>query len=173
MLRLSLVRHAEAAPTAAGNLDRHRVLTEHGRAAAAALGRFLAREGQVPDQVLCSDAVRAVDSAHLLLSGAGSADSVLVLEELYDADPDQVLHLIRASGAADTGHLMIVGHNPTIGALAMMLAMQGGLAITESLSHFSPASCAQFAVQALEWESFSPSHATLRRFLGNADYRVD
>ena len=71
MLRLSLVRHAEAASTAAGSLDRHRVLTEAGRADAAALGRFLADEGQVPDQVLCSDAVRTVDTAHILLDAAG------------------------------------------------------------------------------------------------------
>jgi len=170
MLRLSLVRHAEAASTAAGSLDRHRALTEEGRADAAALGRFLAREGKVPDLVLCSDAVRTVDTAHLLLDAAGNGGSVVVLEKLYHADPNMVLQLIRENGGDAAPHLMIVGHNPTIGALSMLLARQSGQTPAPALSHFAPASCAQFAVQALDWESFAPSHATFRCLLSTADY---
>lgn len=172
MLRLSLVRHAEAAATAAGSLDRHRTLTEAGRADATALGRKLAQDGQVPDLVLCSDAVRAVDTAHLVLDGAGEHRPVVVLDELYGADPDKVLLLIRENSADDGPHVMVVGHNPTIGALAALLAAQGGQA-GRDVSPFTPGCCAQFAVQALDWESFAPSHATLRRVLRAADYRSE
>ena len=170
MLRLSLVRHAEAASTAAGSLDRHRVLTEAGRADAAALGRFLADEGQVPDQVLCSDAVRTVDTANILLDAAGEARPVVVLDDLYNADPGDVLMLIRENGAAETRHLMVIAHNPAIGALSAMLADRGGQAGAGGVHQFAPGTCAQFAVQALDWDSFDPSHATLRRVLAADDY---
>ncbi|MCA8929206.1 MAG: histidine phosphatase family protein [Alphaproteobacteria bacterium] len=171
MMRLSLVRHAEAAATAAGSSDRHRVLTETGRLDAAALGKFLAREEQVPDQILCSDAVRTVDTAHRILNGAGESRPVVVLDALYHADPDAVLALIRENGAETTRHLMVVGHNPTIGALAAWLAQQSGQTRDIGQHQFAPATCAQFAVQALEWESFDPSHATFRRQIVASDYR--
>ncbi len=170
MLRLSLVRHAEAASTAAGSLDRHRLLTEAGRADAAALGRFLAGEGQVPDQILCSDAVRTVDTAHLLLSGAGVARPVVVLDDLYRADPAEILMLIRENGTEKALHLMVIAHNPAIGALADMLAGRGGQGDARGVRQFAPGTCAHFAVQALDWESFDPSHATLRRVLAPEDY---
>lgn len=166
MLQLSLVRHAEAAASAAGNLDRHRTLTESGREAAQAFGRFLQRENLVPDQILSSDATRAVDTAHLLLNAAGVSRPVVIIEKLYTADPEEVMMMIHGYGEASSKHLMVVGHNPTMGALASDLA---GEASTE-LRHFAPASCARFAVSALEWESLHPSHATLRRVTGAADY---
>ena len=172
MLRLSLMRHAEAAGTAAGSQDRHRALTEDGRATAHALGKFLARERQVPDLVLCSDAVRAVDTAHLVLGGAEASHPVVILEELYHADPGMVLMLIREHAAEDAQHVLVVGHNPTVGALAALLAGQGGQTAPETRA-FSPGSCAQFAVQAIDWESFDPAHASLRRMLDPEDYRTD
>ena len=174
MRRLSLLRHAEAAHTAAGSLDRHRTLTEDGRADARALGAFLAREKLLPDLILCSDAVRAVDTGHLMLHAAGETCPVVVLDKLYSADPQEVMDLLCENGDQDASHVMIIGHNPSIGALAQDLA--GGetatAAAAPSLRHFEPATCALFAVSALEWESFHPSHAELRRVFKPADYAV-
>ena len=146
-------------------------MTEDGRTAARALGAFLEREQQLPQLVLCSDAVRAVDTAHLIASHAG-AHSVMILDDLYDADPDQVIALLQQHGPEGDRHLMIVAHNPTIGALAQQLAARSNRtpAIARSLSHFEPATCAQFAVQSHEWESFDASHAELRRVLTPAMY---
>jgi phosphohistidine phosphatase len=172
MRRLSLLRHAEAAHTAAGSLDRHRTLTEDGRAVARALGAFLGRENLLPDLILSSDAVRTIDTAHLILNGNGAACPVIVLGPLYAADPRQIVEELRVNGVEAASHIMIIGHNPSIGVLAQDLA--GGETSTasaaEALRHFEPATCAVFAVSALEWESFQPSHAELRRVLKPADY---
>ena len=175
MRRISLVRHAEAAHTAAGSLDRHRTLTEDGRAIARALGEFLDRENLLPDLILSSDAVRATDTAHLLQSGAEPFCPIVVLERLYAADPHEILRLLCEHADEPSQHVMIVGHNPSIGALAQELA--GGETAPSpasgSLRHFEPATCAMFAVSSQEWESFHPSHAELRRVLKPHDYRSD
>jgi phosphohistidine phosphatase len=172
MRRLSLLRHAEAAHTAAGSLDRHRTLTEDGRSVARALGVHLGRENALPDLILCSDAVRTIDTAHLILNGAGLARPVVVLEQLYSADPREILEELRGNGDENASHVMIIGHNPSIGVLAQDLA--GGetstVAAAASLRHFEPATCALFAVSSLEWESFHPSLAELRRVLKPDDY---
>lgn len=171
--RLSLVRHAEAANSAAGSLDRHRVLTDMGRDDARALGAFLAREGQAPAQVLCSDAVRALDTARLILEGADVDCSVVVLDELYAADPDRILMLIQENGNEEADKILVVGHNPSIGALAQTLADSSGQGTTfgGALGHFEPGSCATFAIRSLDWEGLHASHAEVRRVSGPADYR--
>jgi phosphohistidine phosphatase len=172
MRRLSLLRHAEAAHTAAGSLDRHRTLTEPGRLTARALGVFLDRENLLPDLILSSDALRATDTAHLLQSGGEPFCPVSVLEGLYNADPNQILGLLREHADDAASHVMVVGHNPSIGVLAQELA--GGESASGSaagaLRHFEPATCAVFAVSALEWQSFLPSHAELRRVMKPAEY---
>ena len=71
-----------------------------------------------PDCVISSDADRAAATATALIRSLSFPQSRLRLEpELYMASPQQVLDLITVQG--DTCHsLMIVGHNPTLTALA-------------------------------------------------------
>ena len=58
MKRLILTRHAKSSWDDPLMSDHDRPLNERGKAAAADLGQWLASRGYVPDQVLCSDALR-------------------------------------------------------------------------------------------------------------------
>ncbi|WP_085880071.1 SixA phosphatase family protein [Roseisalinus antarcticus] len=103
--------------------DHARVLNRRGRVAAATIGRWLARNGHVPDLVLCSDAARTVETWERVsaeLPGAASeTPEVSRIAALYHAGPDVMLAALRRAGTA--GSVAMVGHNPGIAAFAMGL----------------------------------------------------
>jgi phosphohistidine phosphatase len=113
--RLVLVRHGQA-----GNapLDRDRPLTGHGEEQAAAIGAWLADHSLVPDRVLVSPARRAVQTWGATAAGRPAATAEPIVDaRIYDNTLDAVLAAIQ-----ETPHevrvLAVVGHNPSIGALA-------------------------------------------------------
>ena len=119
--RLVLVRHAEAGSAV---VDADRQLTKRGRREAAAVGRWLAGTGTVPDRVIVSPARRARqtwDRAAEALDGTPPPD---VDERVYENAVDTVLAAVRET-AEDVGTLVVVGHNPSLGSLARVLDPDG------------------------------------------------
>lgn len=113
--RLFLMRHAQAADTAAGRGDVARVLTHHGRSQARAVGKLLA--DQRIELILCSSAMRTRQTAELLDLGV----PIDYRETLYNAGS----HWISAelSGVADwVRTVLVVAHAPGVPALAHDLA---------------------------------------------------
>ena len=116
---LLLLRHAKAEGQAAD--DRQRALVDRGRKDAARMGRFLRDEAYIPDLVLCSDAKRTRETVDLLLPELGAKPQVQFLRELYLAEPEVILAVIR--GTLDkVGEMMVVGHNPGLEQCALVLA---------------------------------------------------
>jgi phosphohistidine phosphatase len=144
MQRLSLMRHAEAVEATADTGDHARPLTARGTAAARAMGTILRQDGCLPDLLLCSDARRAVETAHALCTGAGSQVPLLLLPALYGCDPPTVLTLVGQHAAPMNRHVMVIGHNPTVAALAEMLTAP--LAPPLGPGGFAPGTCASFTV---------------------------
>jgi phosphohistidine phosphatase len=71
MLTLSLLRHAKSSWSDAHAKDIERPLNERGERVAPRMGAFMARQGIVPDLVLCSPAARARRTLDLVLSLEG------------------------------------------------------------------------------------------------------
>ena len=113
-----MVRHAKAEQSA--DTDHARRLLDRGRADATAAGQWLADQGLVADHALVSAARRALETWSALASGAGWELEPTTDEGLYAAGPDTALDLIRGV-PADTGVLVVVGHNPTMAHLAQLL----------------------------------------------------
>ncbi len=117
MKQLLIFRHAKSDWNTACGFDHDRPLARRGIAAAKRMGRYLARLGQVPDRVISSSAVRAWTTVEL---AAQTGDWPCPLEatgDLYDADSDEVLEIIR--GCSDTdSRLLLAGHQPTCSVLA-------------------------------------------------------
>ncbi len=112
------MRHAKAEPWAAS--DHARRLTARGTADAEAAGRWLADFGFTPEVALVSGAARTRDTWSAAAEAAGWDLPGTFDEGLYSADPDTVLDLIRALDEhASTA--MLIGHNPTMAALAQLL----------------------------------------------------
>ncbi|MFP5345480.1 MAG: SixA phosphatase family protein [Actinomycetes bacterium] len=117
---LLLMRHAKAA-SPEGVPDRRRPLADRGRRDAAATGEWLSSAGLVPDAVVCSDAVRARETADLVVEGIGSgAPAVEDEPDLYEASVHRVLHVV-AGTPEDVGTLLVVGHEPTTSATVAAL----------------------------------------------------
>ncbi len=116
---LVLFRHAKSAwPNVP---DHQRPLARRGRRDAPVMGRWLRGAGHVPDQVLCSTARRARQTWQLAQDGLGATPPVSFDDDLYLGSAVQLLDLIRgAPPVART--LLIVGHDPAVPELALMLA---------------------------------------------------
>jgi phosphohistidine phosphatase len=119
--RLLLLRHAKAERETADDIKRG--LEKRGEKDSARMGRFLRDDVYIPDLILCSTAMRTRKTVELLLPELGRAPKVEYQSELYLAEPEVILSLIRRV-ADKTGVLMVVGHNPGLEQLALALAAQ-------------------------------------------------
>ena len=119
-LVLDLLRHGHAEPGGPAG-DHARPLTPGGRGALERLGARLEREGTRHDRVLASPLVRAAESAAAVLGAFADHPAVETLEALApDSNPAGVLDALRGLGVAG-GHVLLVGHQPLMGRLALLL----------------------------------------------------
>ncbi len=92
--------------------DAARPLARRGRKAAKAMGRFLARAGQVPDAAITSPAVRAADTLRLAMEAGGWTCTTRTADALYGGGVAGLLAEIRKEPDT-TGVLLVAGHEPT------------------------------------------------------------
>ena len=121
------MRHAQAIPEILGGRDFDRPLSDHGQAQGQWMADHLATTdvGVVPTWVLHSSATRTTQTAGLTFP-----DSTLIPESaLYDAGVDGYIGVVQEQ-AAHHDVVALVGHNPTVHALAAWLS--GDEAITAS-----------------------------------------
>ena len=162
MHRLLLLRHAKSSWSDPGIRDHDRPLNDRGRRAAAAMGEHLRAQGWRPDVVLCSSARRTCETAALL--DLGRAAELVVEHDLYLAEPDTVLHRIRAvDDRAAT--VMVIGHNPTMHDVALDLVRDGDPDTIRRLGEKYPTGA--LAVFELEgtWPALAPATAHLAAFV--------
>jgi phosphohistidine phosphatase len=130
MLTLSLLRHAKSSWDEPGLSDHERPLAKRGQKAAPKVGAALAGMGVQPDLVLCSSAARTRETLSLVLQKFPAPPPQVVYEEsIYMATPAALLMRIRSVEAEHcdrTPHqVMVVGHNPGLEELAMLLIGRG------------------------------------------------
>jgi len=159
--RLLLIRHAQAA---AASPDRDRPLTDLGRTAAAAIGAWLRDSGRVPDRVLVSPALRAQQTWAAAAESLGAEPAPTVDQRIYDNTVASVLELI-GEVPDDVGILAVVGHNPSIGELALILDDGAGDEPARRALHggFPAGAVAMFGL-ASSFADLGPGAATLEDF---------
>lgn len=120
--RLILLRHAKA-ERPGGVVDELRPLALRGRMQALGVAASLRTSELVPDQVLCSAAIRARQTCELVLGGLGDVapEGIEYLDALYSAGVVDALALVRAVDDR-IRTLLVVGHEPTMSATAARLA---------------------------------------------------
>jgi len=172
--RLVLVRHAEAAGR--GVPDHDRPLARRGRRDAPAVGRWLRDAQCVPDQVLCSTARRARETWQLAAAALGAAVPVIFDRGIYDASPAGLIGIIRGVPSA-AGTVVVVGHDPAVRVLALVLAGPGagaaggsaGVALAPGVPDRMRAGFPTAAIAVLEvsgpWSQLGPGRARLTGFV--------
>jgi phosphohistidine phosphatase len=116
---VALLRHGKAEWNDGD--DHERPLAERGRKDAPVAGRWLAGSGLLPDLVLCSTAVRCRETWKIAAAELPRRPRTVYEDRLYEASAGELVALL---GEVDDGvaHLLVVGHNPGVHALADALA---------------------------------------------------
>jgi phosphohistidine phosphatase len=153
---LYLFRHADTLPPEGEQSDHERVLSDLGQEECVRIGSFLKQEKLRPDFALCSTAVRTRTTLGLVAKTLGSPIEARFEHALYLASPGDMFHMIN--GLDNTlASAMMVGHNPGIHQMCMMLARKGDAEGVSALSrHFPPASLALFRLEIDAWNQLSP-----------------
>jgi phosphohistidine phosphatase len=153
---LMLLRHAKTETDAPSGRDKDRRLDDRGHRDAAQIGDWIAHHPPFPNIVLVSPAVRATqtwDIAWDAMKDRVAPPQVELLPELYGAAPAQLLQTIRTATIPDSPKsLMLVGHNPGMHEIALMLMGSGEQASRKALADNLPtAGLAVFDFDVKDW----------------------
>ncbi len=173
MRQLLLLRHAKSSWDDPKLPDHGRPLNARGRAAANAMGAAIRNLALVPDVVLVSSARRTLQT----LEALGPWDETPLVEPmdaLYLADAQQLLRVLN--GVAETARsVLLIGHNPGLHELAVLLA---GPQATDSpegpvgrlAAGYPTGALAEYTVPGPWWQLDS-GRARLLRFLAPKDLK--
>lgn len=120
-LRLILTRHAKSSWDDHDVSDFDRPINLRGVDAASNMGRWVSDHGYEPEQLLCSKALRALQTLEGLTKDWSKSIPCTYSHEMYLASPGTMLSLLSEQSASTT---MLIGHNPGMGAMAAGLVQQ-------------------------------------------------
>ncbi len=120
MGQLLLLRHAKSSWDDPDLPDHARPLNLRGHQAARAMAKEMRRLGLMPDVVMVSSARRTLQTL-AALEPWDTPPRIEPMDTLYLADAEDMLDILRASPAG-ARCVLLVGHNPGLHNLAMMLA---------------------------------------------------
>jgi phosphohistidine phosphatase len=167
MLRLAILRHAEAAPLAEGG-DLERPLTSSGRAMAESMGRYFRSEKLRPDLVFVSPSRRTCETFEGLENGAGQKFKMEFVPALYNASTETLEAIVQAL-PKDVKFGLLIGHNPGFAELANLFAGKGKKAELAKMREHFPAPClAVIDFEVKSWEKAAHGHGRLEIFLTRA-----
>jgi len=160
---LFLLRHAKAVAQHADG-DRARGLTEGGRDSARAIAAAIAERRIAPSLVLCSDSIRTRQTLDLVLPALKPPPDIVYDEALYLADAKQLLQRLRRV-SENVRSVMLVGHNPGLQELAVLLSDQPtGPLMARLAQDFPTGALARFEVN-LSWPALERGGARLMAIL--------
>ncbi|MEL6523167.1 MAG: histidine phosphatase family protein [Pseudomonadota bacterium] len=158
--RLILMRHAKSSWTDLTLEDHDRPLNGRGERSAEAMGRWMKDEGLSPDITLCSTAQRTQQTLDLLNLTA----EPILMRSLYHATEDGMLGLLQQQKAPT---VLLVGHNPGIGALAQLLAKKPPK--HERFHDYPTCATTVLHFDTDDWTKVGPGRGQVQNFLIPAD----
>ncbi|MGE0221990.1 MAG: histidine phosphatase family protein [Acetobacteraceae bacterium] len=167
MRQLLLLRHAKSAWDAPELPDRERPLNGRGRRSAALMRDAMRERGLAPDLILVSSSRRTLQTLEALEPWD---DTPLVepMDTLYLAPAPQLLAALHEV-AETVRSVLVIGHNPGLHDLALMLAapplnLTGEKVRRRLAEGFPTAALAEFTVTGT-WSDLQPGGARLIQFL--------
>lgn len=151
MREIYLLRHAKSSWAEPTIDDFDRPLAKRGLKAGKKVARYLAEAGIRPDAVLCSAARRTRQTLELVQEACKPGATVLIERGLYLAGARKLLNRIRKLPDS-AGSVLVIGHNPGMQELAMLLTGSGQLDMVQAmLAKFPTAGLAVFRSGAEHW----------------------
>lgn len=165
MRTVSLFRHAKSSWSNPRLDDFDRPLAARGKASAPPMGAYMARSGITPDLVLCSSALRARETLELALEKMRTKPKTQCDDRLYHASATMMLDILRHL-SPDTRHVMLLGHNPGLHALALDLFGSGEPgAVAAICQKFPTAALAVITFDIDDWARLAVGEGYLRLFV--------
>jgi len=158
-----LLRHAKSDWSQAGQRDHDRDLSARGRTAAPKIAAYLAARALIPDCVLVSSAQRTRETWKLVAAALPAKPRAVFDERIYEAQPENILDAIRDTPAS-CHCLLVVGHNPGLQDLALMLIKEGR-GLDQLAEKFPTAGLAVIDVPTDDWASLQPGTGRLDAFV--------
>jgi phosphohistidine phosphatase len=137
MRTLVLLRHLKSSRDVGDVADQDRPLAPRGHRAGELIRRHLEAAGASPQLVLCSSAVRAVETWEAVCDGLPGGVRLEVEDRLYLASSESLLSRLNAV-ADDVTSVLVIAHNPGAGNLALGLAGTGAGDALERMSEKYP-----------------------------------
>lgn len=168
MKTLTLLRHAKSGGDDLVARDFDRPLNPKGRRAAAMVGRHLRSLGLEFDHVVASPAVRVQETLAEVGAGLGRTLAPAFDRRIYLASAATLLEVVRdLPDAAE--RVLLVGHNPGLEDLVLMLVPDGADGLRDEVERKYPtASVAEMSL-AGGWSEADSGAATLTRFIRPRD----
>lgn len=168
MKTLTLLRHAKSDWNDPIARDFDRPLNKRGRRAARTMGRAMQTEGLAFDAVIASPAARVVETLAEIVPGYGAEIAPHYDERIYLASPTTLIALIQATDdGAD--RLLVVGHNPGLERLALLLTEGEDTRLRAELAlKYPTATLAEIELPIAHWADLSGG-GRLTRFLRPRD----
>ena len=169
MKTLTLLRHAKSTWDDPVARDFDRPLNKRGRRAAQTVGREMRAQGLAFDHVIASPAVRVVETLEGIADGYGRAVAPTFDQRAYLASAATLLDLVHEA-PDDAQALLIVGHNPGLEALVMLLTRDGDGPLRDEVAlKYPTATLAEIALPVEHWRDVSEGIGALARFIRPRD----
>jgi phosphohistidine phosphatase len=160
--RLHLLRHAKSSWDDPALRDRDRPLAPRGRKATTRIARWARKHDVRPQLVVSSSAVRARETLAGVLPGLGEPE-VWTEVALYAASADVLLARVRAL-PDEAEEAMLVGHNPGLQSLLLLLAEPGDLR-ERAAEKLPTGALATLEMDIATWSELEPGGARLVEFV--------
>lgn len=167
MKTLTLLRHAKSTWDDPVARDFDRPLNRRGRRAAQTVGKEMRTLGLRFDQVIASPAMRVRETLEEVARGYGGPLDPEFDQRIYLASPETLLDLVRGSDEGVT-KLLIVGHNPGLEGLALLLTRGGGLR-NDVAEKYPTATLAEISLPIERWSDVGEGAGELVRFIRPRD----
>jgi phosphohistidine phosphatase len=169
MRTLMLMRHAKSSWDQSDLDDLERPLAPRGRETAPLVARYIKQSGWQPDLVLCSPATRVRETWDLMTPVLGGTIDCKKLRTIYPGAPSRLLETLRRA-ADQVATLMLIGHNPGLGRLAVSLCGSGPAKTLERMrGKFPTAALAVIQFDIDRWDQLAPGSGRLRAFVRPKD----
>ncbi|SFS11182.1 SixA phosphatase family protein [Sphingomonas jatrophae] len=170
MKRLFLLRHAKSGWDDPVARDFDRPLNAKGKRAARAIGRYLRDEKLVFDRVTASPATRVVETLDEVAAGRGATLAPVWDKRLYLASASALLDIVQ-DAANDSDSLLLVGHNPGLEELVLLLVpdREDDMTRDEIEEKLPTASFVELRFDVASWDAVAENGGTLGRFVRPRD----
>ncbi|KQS48234.1 MULTISPECIES: SixA phosphatase family protein [unclassified Sphingomonas] len=168
MKTLTLLRHAKSGWDDPVARDFDRPLNAKGKRAAAMVGRHMRSLGLAFDHAIASPAVRVSETLEQIESGYGRTIAPNLDRRVYLASAATLLDVVHGF-PAESESALLVGHNPGLEDLVLMLVADGADPLRDAVEDKYPtASIAELQFEG-DWGDVATGTARLTRFIRPRD----